>query len=72
MDDDVILLESDLEAMVTLSADRLTVRLHIPPISLEGQAEPLRLRLDLDTALVDAFLDRLASLRARMLPPPQI
>ena len=56
--------------MWVLSADRQTVRFHIPPVRLAGRAEPLKLPLDCDAQAVDEVLERLTLLRSEMLPPP--
>jgi hypothetical protein len=45
----------------TLSSDRKTIRLALPPLPLAGMAEPIR--------AVDAMLERLTILRGQMLPP---
>jgi len=54
------------ERLWTLSDDRRTVRLELPP-SPEGEALPF---LDFDAKAVDQMLDRLVAVRARMLPRP--
>ena len=56
--------------MWVLSADRQTVRLHIPPVRLAGLSEPLKLHLDWNATAVDEILDRLTVLRSQMDPPP--
>jgi hypothetical protein len=50
--------------------DRETVRLQLPPLSIAGMPEPLRIHLDFDATMVDEILDWLTLLRARMLPIP--
>jgi hypothetical protein len=57
------------ETMWTLSSDRKTVRLALPPLPLAGMAEPIRAFMDFDAETVDAMLERLMVLRGRMLPP---
>lgn len=56
--------------MWTLSDDRESVRLSLPPLPLEGLPEPLRITLDFNADTVDEILLRLTSLRAQMQPPP--
>ena len=51
-----------------LSADRQSVRFHIPPVPIMGLPEPLRLHLDFDAEALDEMMERLAALRAQMLP----
>jgi len=55
--------------MWTLSADRKTVRLAVPPLRLAGMPEPLAVYMDFDAKSVDAMLERLSVLRSQMLPP---
>jgi hypothetical protein len=57
------------EFMWTLSADRKTVRLALPPLSLDGIPEPITIHMNFDAEMVDAILERLTILRSRMLPP---
>jgi hypothetical protein len=45
----------------TLSDDRRSVRLAIPPVNLAGLAEPLKLFLDFDAGAVDELIDRLSA-----------
>jgi len=56
--------------MWVLSADRLTVRLNIPPVRLAGHDKPLNVHLDCDAKTVDEILKRLTVLRSQMDPPP--
>jgi hypothetical protein len=55
--------------MWALSADRKTVRLALPPLSLDGIPELIAIHMNLDAETVDATLERLTILRSRMLPP---
>lgn len=66
-------LEADMpaEKMWTLSEDRETVRLQVPPLVPDGRLEPLRIHLDFDADIVDEILQRLTVLRSQMLPAPQ-
>jgi hypothetical protein len=54
----------------TLSADRKTVRLAVPPLRLAGFPKPLDVYMDFDAVTVDAMLERLTILRSQMLPKP--
>ena len=53
----------------TLSDDRETVRFNLPALPIDGLPEPLRVHLDFDAEALDEMMDRLAILRAQMLPP---
>lgn len=66
---DMMPVEMSEETMWTLSSDRKTVRLALPPLPLAGMAEPIRAFMDFDAETVDAMLERLMVLRGRMLPP---
>jgi hypothetical protein len=55
--------------MWTVSADRKTVRLALPPLSLDGIPEPITIHMNFDAETVDAILERLSILRSQMLPP---
>ena len=55
--------------MWTLSADRKTVRLALPPLSLDGIPESITIHMNVDAKSVDAMLERLSILRSQMLPP---
>jgi hypothetical protein len=57
------------ERMWTLSDDRETVLLQLPPLPIDGMPEPLRVHLDFHAKMVDEVLQRLAVLRSEMLPP---
>jgi hypothetical protein len=46
--------------MWTLSGNRKTVRLKLPPLPVAGLPGPLRVTMDLDAGTVDAIIDRLA------------
>ena len=58
----------DQGSLWTLNADRLTVRLALPPLPL-ADLPPINVKLDFDAATVDAMIERLAILRGQMLPP---
>jgi hypothetical protein len=60
--------ESKCATMWTLSADRRSVRLALPPLRLAGMPEPLMVYMDFDAEAVDAMLERLSILRSQMLP----
>jgi hypothetical protein len=57
------------QTMWTLSSDRKTIRLALPPLPLAGMAEPIRAVVDFVAETVDAMLERLTILRGQMLPP---
>jgi hypothetical protein len=57
------------QTMWTLSSDRKTIRLALPPLPLAGMAEPIRAVVDFDAETVDAMLERLTILQGQMLPP---
>lgn len=67
----MMLFAAEPEQMWTLTDDRQTVRLAVPPLPLEGLPEPLRITLDFDAAAVDEILRRLTHLREQMpaVPP---
>jgi hypothetical protein len=67
--DDMRPIVAEHEFMWTLSADRKTVRLALPPLSLDGIPEPVTIHMNFDAGAVDAMLERLTILRSRMLPP---
>ena len=57
------------EFMWTLSADRKTVRLALPPLLFDGIPERITIYMNCDAETVDAMLERLSILRSQMLPP---
>jgi hypothetical protein len=57
----------DQGSLWTLNADRLTVRLALPPLPL-ADLPPLNVKRDFDAATVDAMIERLAILHGQMLP----
>ena len=57
------------EFMWTLSADRKTVRLALPPLLFDGIPERITIYMNCDAETVDAMLERLTILRSQMLPP---
>jgi hypothetical protein len=59
------------QSMWTMSADRWTLRMEIPPLPIAGLPQPVRVQLDFDAETIDALLHRLTLLRALMLPAPQ-
>jgi hypothetical protein len=52
-----------------LSDDHKSIRFHLPPLPIVGLTQALRVHLDFDAEALDEMLDRLAVLRAQMLPP---
>jgi hypothetical protein len=67
--EDVMPIVAEYEFMWTLSADRKTVRLALPPLSLDGIPERITIYMNCDAETVDAMLERLSILRSQMLPP---
>ena len=57
--------------MWSVSEDRRTARAHLPPLRLSGTQKPLIISFDLDAKAVDDLLQRLAEVRAQMLPAPR-
>ena len=57
--------------MWMLSDDCTSVRLQVPPLLLAGLLEPLRIHIDSGAEMVGEILQRLAVVRAQMLPAPQ-
>jgi hypothetical protein len=55
------------ERMWTLSADRKSVRLAVPPLRLAGIPEPIHAFMDFDAKTVDAMVERLSILRGACL-----
>lgn len=58
------------ERMWTLTDDRGSVRLHLPPLRVADMPKPLRISLDFDAEMVDEVLQRLTVLRSQMLSAP--
>ena len=61
-------------SMSTLSADRKTVCLAVPPLLVAGLPKPINVVMDFDATTVDAMLERLSILCSQMLaglPPPK-
>lgn len=54
-----------------LSADRATVRLQLPPLNVAGVPKPLNIHIDFDAEAVDAMIEELLDLRAKMVPPAE-
>jgi hypothetical protein len=54
------------DQMWSLSDDRATLRLAVPPVHVAGLLEPIRVLVDFDAGDVDEMLKRLIVLRARM------
>ena len=52
-----------------LSADRRSLLLQLPPLAIDGLAEPLNLAREFDAGAIDQVLKRLSELRAQMLSP---
>ncbi|SEP26482.1 hypothetical protein SAMN02990966_04692 [Rhodospirillales bacterium URHD0017] len=63
-------MEHDQAQMWQLSADRRSLRMELPGLPVAGVAEPLLVKIDFDTSVVDRMIERLLVLRAQMLPAP--
>jgi hypothetical protein len=59
------------EELWVLSSDRRSLRMQLPPLSIDNLPRPLSLSLDFDVGAIDQMLNRLSELRALMLPPPE-
>jgi hypothetical protein len=60
---------SDRSAMMWhISEDRLTARAHLPPLQIADASRPLSIYFDMDAEAVDSLMQRLAEVRAQMLP----
>jgi hypothetical protein len=64
--EDMMPVDLDVAAMWTLSEDRTTARLRLPPVPLEGLPQPLELHLDFDADAIDDILGRLSVLRVKV------
>jgi hypothetical protein len=62
-------LNANTNGMWTLSADRHSVRLALPPLQM-ADAESLKVVIDFGATTVDEIINRLTMLRSQMLPPP--
>ena len=60
----------EIAQMWTLSDDRQSVKLSLPPLPLHGLPEPLRVTIDFEADMVEEILARLTLLRRQMLPEP--
>lgn len=59
--------EVDPDRVWTLSENRKQVVMELPPLLLPGHDEAFLVRMRFDAEVIDGFLDRLASLRSKML-----
>jgi len=62
--------EIDTATMWTLSPDRRSIRLTLPPLPVASAPSPLKVALDFEASTVDEMIDRLTVLRAHMLATP--
>ncbi len=67
MSNDCMLADIDSAKLLTLH-DPETVRLSLPPLPIEGLPKPLNIHLDFDRETVEALMERLTTLYARMPP----
>ena len=68
MTDDEMPADIDPSTMFVLH-DAETVRFNLPPLPIEGVAEPLRIHLDFDADTLQLVLERLTVLYARLKRP---
>ena len=54
---------------LVLNDDRASVRFHLPPLPIDGLAEPLRVYLNFDAGMVEVLLERLTALHDQMKQP---
>jgi len=65
-------IELSTDDLWTLSEDRTSVRLSVPPLQVGGLKELLWVNVDFDSDMVDEMIAHLTVLRSQMLPaPPQ-
>ena len=58
------------QEMWTLSEDQEAVRMHLPPVQIEGIPKPVIVSLSFTAANIDDILVRLTMLRSQMVPAP--
>ena len=63
-------IEHEQEQMWTLSADRRSVRMTLPPLTVAGMPEPISVKINFDAGVIEQIIDRLTMLRLQMLPKP--
>ena len=63
-------IEHEQEQMWTLSADRRSVRMTLPPLLVDGMPEPISVKINFDAGVIEQMIDRLTMLRLQMLPKP--
>ena len=63
-------IEHEQEQMWTLSADRRSVRMTLPPLLVAGMPEPISVKINFDAGVIEQMIDRLTMLRLQMLPKP--
>jgi len=68
--EDMMPIEHELEQMWTLSADRRSVRMTLPPLPVGGMPEPISVKIDFDAGTIEQMIDRLTVLRVQMLHKP--
>ena len=61
-------IEDDQAEMWQLSADKRSVRMKLPVISVDGLSKPVRVKIDFDAGTIEQIIERLTVLRAKMLP----
>ena len=63
-------IEHEQEQMWTLSADRRSVRMTLPPLPVAGMPEPISVKIKFDAGVIEQMINRLTMLRLQMLPKP--
>ena len=58
------------QEMWTLSEDQEAVRMHLPPVQIEGIPKPVLVSLRFNAANIEDILERLTMLRSQMQQPP--
>ena len=68
--EDMMPIEQEQVWMWTLSADRRSVRMTLPPLPVNGLSEPIAVKIDFGAGVIEQMIERLTMLRLQMLPKP--
>jgi hypothetical protein len=68
--EDTVPIEHEQVWMWTLSADRRSVRMTLPPLPVNGLSEPIDVKIDFGAGMIEQMIERLTMLRLQMLPKP--
>jgi hypothetical protein len=68
--EDMMPIEHEQVWMWTLSADRRSVRMTLPPLPVNGLSEPIAVKIDFGAGIIEQMIERLTMLRLQMLPKP--